>query len=114
MAKWITEGCKPEKIVIGIAAYGRSFELANQSRTGSGAPIIGNGPAGAITNEPGILSYFEICNKSLNENSTRGWDHESLAPYLVYDENYWVTYEDKESVTEKVGRPFFYSVFKGN
>jgi hypothetical protein len=62
VAKWITEGCKPEKIVVGIAgklvngfrnlikininyvyekAYGRSFELENNIYSNSGAPTIG-------------------------------------------------------------------------
>ena len=37
-----------------------------------------------------------------NNNTTQGWDHDNLAPYLVYEENYWVSYENPRSVAEKV------------
>jgi GH18 family chitinase len=42
VAKWLTEGAKPEQIVVGIAAYGRTFELASPSNhSGPGSPSKG-------------------------------------------------------------------------
>lgn len=42
VAKWITEGAKPEKIVIGIPAYGRTFELTFPDKMNNpGSPING-------------------------------------------------------------------------
>ena len=60
VAKWITEGAKPGKIVLGIAAYGRSFELADVNKIDPGSPINGSAPPGLITDERGVLSYFEV------------------------------------------------------
>lgn len=43
MAKWITEGAKAEKIVIGIPAYGRTYELTFPNNLNNpGAPINGS------------------------------------------------------------------------
>ena len=57
---WVDNGCPPEKLVIGMAAYGRGFTLQDPSRSGYGAPVRGPSTAGQYTREPGYDSYYEV------------------------------------------------------
>jgi hypothetical protein len=88
-----------------------------------GAEIVGPGKPGLFTAESGVLSYFEvgftnsimmhklemiiliikkICDKMLHEKSIQYWQNENLCPYLFYDDKYWVSYDNKNSIIEKV------------
>ncbi len=49
-----------EKISMGLATYGRTYTLANNSSTGIGAPSKGPGEAGKYTRQEGFLSYYEV------------------------------------------------------
>ena len=59
---WIQKGAKPEKLVLGLATYGRTLTLANKCNANIGSASIGNGQAGAYTKLNGFLAYYEICN----------------------------------------------------
>jgi chitinase len=48
-----------EKIVLGLALYGRGFRLQFQGN-GAGQTTQGASTAGNFTNEAGFLSYFEV------------------------------------------------------
>uniref|UniRef100_H9GTR5 GH18 domain-containing protein n=1 Tax=Anolis carolinensis TaxID=28377 RepID=H9GTR5_ANOCA len=56
---WKSNGAPPEKIILGIPLYGRSFTLSS-SQTGLNAPASGPGTAGIYTREAGFLSYYEV------------------------------------------------------
>lgn len=60
MAKYLTNGANPNKLVIGIPSYGRSFELESLNKIKPGSPIVGPGLPGSVTNETGVLGYFEV------------------------------------------------------
>ncbi len=49
-----------EKISMGLATYGRTYTLANNSNTEIGAPSSGPGQPGKYTRESGFLSYYEV------------------------------------------------------
>jgi chitinase len=57
---WIEQGMPKEKINMGLATYGRTYELADSSITHVGAAGVGPGKAGAYTREPGFLAYYEV------------------------------------------------------
>lgn len=57
---WLNGGTPKEKLIMGMASYGRSFILNNTSETGLGAPTSGQGTAGSTTREKGFLSYYEV------------------------------------------------------
>ena len=108
IAKWLTEGARPDQIVLGIAGYGRSYQLADPARQRApGSPVVGPGKPGPVTDEPGVMAYFEICDKLMNSTSIREWQSESMTPYLIYEEKYFIGYEDIYSVTEKVNIEYF-------
>ncbi|CAF1250692.1 unnamed protein product [Adineta ricciae] len=105
---WLLNGCPAEKLNLGLALYGRSFTLANNSDSVSiGTETIGSGIAGPFTKENGTLAYFEICQKLRLYNWTRVFDTDVQAPYAYSSgssssERQWVGYDDLKSVTVKV------------
>ena len=54
------KGCPAEKLIIGLATYGRCFTLASTASTGLGATAIGPCKNGTYTREAGFLSYYEV------------------------------------------------------
>lgn len=58
--KLIAEGAPREKLILGIPAYGRSFQLANKNNNGIGAAVTGPGEPGYFTKEQGFLAYHEV------------------------------------------------------
>ena len=57
---WIEGGMPKEKISMGLATYGRTFELLDASSTSIGALGIGPGAPGNYTREEGFLAYYEV------------------------------------------------------
>ncbi|XP_053620320.1 probable chitinase 2 [Plodia interpunctella] len=97
---WLSQGCPPSKLVLGMPLYGRTFTLTNSAVNGVRAPSSGPGLSGQYTATAGFMGYNEICEK-LN---TEAWDvrYDSLAkvPYAVQGSN-WISYDDAESLTKK-------------
>lgn len=58
---WERMGTPKDKIVVGMATYGRTFTLANQNSYGMNAPSAGGGTQGEYTRESGFLAFYEIC-----------------------------------------------------
>jgi GH18 family chitinase len=52
-----------EKISMGLATYGRTYELVDNSTTGIGAPSSGPGKPGKYTRQAGFLAYYEVRTK---------------------------------------------------
>lgn len=58
-------GADPSKIVVGLPFYGQTFTLSSNSEHGLGDPAKGSGHPGEFTQQPGMLAYYEICNRSI-------------------------------------------------
>ena len=59
---WLAGGCPKEKLIIGLATYGRGFDLTDETQTGLGAPSKDACSAGTYTREKGFLAYYEVFN----------------------------------------------------
>ncbi|KAE8419746.1 glycoside hydrolase superfamily [Aspergillus pseudocaelatus] len=57
---YLQAGVAPNKLVLGIAFYGRSVQLASGRCTQPGCPYIGPGAEGRCVKTAGYLSYSEI------------------------------------------------------
>ncbi|CAG2104302.1 unnamed protein product [Medioppia subpectinata] len=99
---WLNAGADPQKLVMGLPLYGRSFKLANPGVFGLQAPAEGaGGDEGPYTRQVGILGYLEICDKFRTESWSRYRDDTQKIPYAVKG-NQWIGYDDQTSLTEKV------------
>ncbi|KAF5292852.1 hypothetical protein FQR65_LT11104 [Abscondita terminalis] len=101
IAHYLEAGAEPDKLVLGIPTYGRSYTLFNPEAAQIGDPADGPGEMGDATRENGYLAYYEICEK-LKEG---GWTVENpnknaMGPY-AYKENQWVGYDDLDIVRKK-------------
>lgn len=57
---YLKKGADPEKLVLGIPTYGRSYTLFNPESTDIGSPADGPGQQGEATREKGYLAYYEV------------------------------------------------------
>jgi chitinase len=100
---WVANGCPPEKLILGIGTYGRSFTLTS-SDTGFNAPAT-TGNAGPLTREKGFLAYHEIAADLAAGRLTRVWDEGRKVPYAYSTETQqWVGYDDAESIKHKINQ----------
>ncbi|XP_060071117.1 acidic mammalian chitinase-like [Ylistrum balloti] len=96
---WHMLGVDKEKINIGMATFGRGFELSYAPDNSIGAWIDGPNPAGNLTDEDGFLAYYEICD--LVDDGNGNVMRVSGVPYYVYD-RLWIGYDDEQSIANKV------------
>jgi chitinase len=66
----VIKGAQRSKLILGVPMYGQSFQLSNPGDSNYGSESVGLGEPGAFTQQPGMLSYYEICKNgsSLNSN----------------------------------------------
>ncbi|XP_031133173.1 acidic mammalian chitinase-like isoform X3 [Sander lucioperca] len=98
MKYWRDQGTPVEKLMMGFAAYGRTFRLTS-SNTGVGAPASGAASAGPFTREAGFWSYYEVC--TFLKGTTIQWIDDQKVPYAVKN-NEWVGFDTRESYEIKV------------
>ncbi|GBP51561.1 Probable chitinase 2 [Eumeta japonica] len=98
---WLSQGCPPEKLVLGLPLYGRTFTLASADTYGVRASSVGARLSGPYTLTNGFLGYNEFCVKLQSESWNVFYDKEAKVPYAVQNRN-WVSYDNDNSLTEKV------------
>ncbi|KAF2166320.1 glycoside hydrolase family 18 protein [Zasmidium cellare ATCC 36951] len=103
----------PDKVVLGVGFYGRTYELADSDCAESGCPFGGPAKPGPCTNSSGTLSYSEI-NDILNDSSGSEagthskrqiqkplYDPDGCFNYFRYG-NQYVSYDDPRSLRCKI------------
>ncbi|XP_018313331.1 chitinase-like protein Idgf4 isoform X1 [Mycetomoellerius zeteki] len=111
---WLEHGTPSSKIVIGIPTYARTWKLTEDSQISGVPPIVSDGPGapGPNTNEPGLLSYAEMCSKLTEHAAGRlrrvgdpskkygNYAHESYNGETG-TEGLWAGYEDPDTAGNK-------------
>ncbi|KAF7131458.1 hypothetical protein CNMCM5793_004683 [Aspergillus hiratsukae] len=94
----------PSKVNLGLAFYGRSFELKDPSCSTPGCPFKGPGVQGSCTKTAGILSYKEIQDIILAAGSENPVIYDPVAGvnYMVYGGTNWISFDDKTTFQQKV------------
>ncbi|XP_042348390.1 acidic mammalian chitinase-like [Plectropomus leopardus] len=97
MQYWLNNGVPAEKLILGFAAYGRTFTLTSSSNE-VGAPATYANYAGLYTREAGIWSYYEIC--FYLEGETIHWIEDQKVPYGTTGYR-WVGFDNRDSINYK-------------
>jgi chitinase len=98
---WASRGTPRNKLVIGMATYGRCYTLTNAGNNGVGAPTRGPCTAGTFTREAGFLAYYEICEFIRRPGTSVIYHNEHRNPYAVNGDQ-WVSFDNEQSLGEKV------------
>ncbi|KAL0970436.1 hypothetical protein UPYG_G00241900 [Umbra pygmaea] len=100
MKYWRDQGAPAEKLMMGFATYGRTFQLSS-GNSGVGAPANGAALDGPFTREAGLWSYYEICDCSFLQGATVQWIEDQQVPF-AFKGNHWVGFDNRDSYEAKV------------
>ena len=101
--KYIELGAVPEKIVLGLASYGKVFELEDECSWKMHSSLTGKyGTKGEFTGESGLFSYYEICRMKMDGRVCTK-KSQAYAPYASKGTDF-INYDDEESIQLKVNR----------
>lgn len=97
----LNEGVLPTKIVLGLAAYGRSYVLADPTCATEGCEFVS--PAtGGCGGSSGFMPYFTIEEYVESGNyKSLYWNPKTGTAELYVDENLYISYDNDESYTVK-------------
>ncbi len=95
---YLNLGVPAEKIVVGLAFYGRSY-----ANVGSSSLFQSFQDAGPGSWDGGVLDYKDIKNNYIDKGYTRYFDANAKVPYLYSaDKKVFISYDDPESIQAKV------------
>jgi chitinase len=97
-------GVTPDKVVLGLGWYGRSFTLTNPScLTPNGiCTFSSGGNPGQCTASAGTLSNAEIFRIIAAGGTKQGFDKAAAVKWITWDSNQWVSYDDGETTQLKL------------
>uniref|UniRef100_A0A8C8U0Z9 Oviduct-specific glycoprotein n=1 Tax=Peromyscus maniculatus bairdii TaxID=230844 RepID=A0A8C8U0Z9_PERMB len=98
MDYWRKLGAPADKLIMGFPAYGRTFQLLEESKNGLQAASTGPASPGYYTKQAGFLAYYEVC--SFIQRAEQRWIDYQYVPY-AYKGKEWVAYDDTISFTYK-------------
>lgn len=100
----VSLGAPREKLLVGIPLYGQTFTLSQKTNHELNSLSKGPGDPGEYTKQPGMLSYYEICNRIKTHRWMVSKSDKASGAY-AYKGDQWVGYEDVDTVREKVISP---------
>lgn len=95
IGSWIQSGVPPEKIVLGLPLYGKTWNLRDPNVNGIGGPAVGVGPG------DGILSYNQIVEFN-SHNDEAVVFHGKTVSFYSFAGDSWIGYDDATSIRMKV------------
>lgn len=97
----LNQGVPPQKLVLGLAAYGRGWRgVTVPSGEDDGMYSYGSGPCDG-TWDPGTVAYWDVSDNLIGV-MRREWNDVSMVPYLVSaDSSVVITYDDPQSIAIK-------------
>ncbi|XP_064455066.1 uncharacterized protein LOC135366324 [Ornithodoros turicata] len=96
-------GAPKQKLMLGIAFFGRSYVLRDRKKHGVKSPINYDVRPlkGPFVRSDEVVGYYEICPNVNSGAWHRVFDEEAKCPYVYYSDQ-WIGYEDGESVGHKM------------
>ncbi|KAJ0749602.1 putative chitinase [Helianthus annuus] len=96
LQSWIKAKIHPEKLVMGLPLYGRTWKLKDPTLYGIGAPAIDVGPG-----IEGSMPYIEVQEFNAQNNANVVFDDATISYYSVAGSS-WIGYDDVRSVKLKI------------
>ncbi|KEH32177.1 putative glycoside hydrolase family 18, catalytic domain, glycoside hydrolase superfamily [Medicago truncatula] len=97
LLSWIHSGVVPEKLVMGMPLYGKSWKLRDPNVHGIGAPSVGSGPG-----VNGLMAYFQVLDFNRQKSAKVEYDVDTASVYS-YSGSTWIGYDNPFTVSIKVG-----------
>ncbi len=98
---YLDQNVPPEKIVLGIATYARTFAGVGSAAYGVSSTAAGFG--GRCTGENGVLAYFELSPILQAGDYQTHWDEKSATPFAYNpSSSTFISYDDAKSIALKV------------
>ncbi|KAI1870410.1 uncharacterized protein JN550_005338 [Neoarthrinium moseri] len=96
-------GVKPEKVILGMGWYGRSFTLVDGScnEPNGVCQFNGGAEAGECSNASGILDLQEIEDIISYNDLKPVWDKKAAVKWITWNDNQWVSYDDEDTFDQK-------------
>jgi GH18 family chitinase len=99
----LKESVASDKLVLGLASYGRGFELAHATCTKVQSPFKGLSKPAPCSREAGLWTVDEIMDaKNENRVVKEAYAPENAFKYAVIDGNQWVGYDDQVTLAAKM------------
>ncbi|KAK2612379.1 hypothetical protein QQS21_001643 [Conoideocrella luteorostrata] len=98
-------GVPSNKVVVGVASYGRTFKMEAAGCDGpqckfTGSPRVSNAAKGRCTDTAGYISNAEIAEIIASGKVNRQWK-EAGSNLLVYNDTEWVSYMNDDTKAER-------------
>ncbi|OJJ96383.1 glycoside hydrolase family 18 protein, partial [Aspergillus aculeatus ATCC 16872] len=95
-------GVATDSLMVGVASYGRSFQMTTAGCTDSSCTWDAAGAAGPCTDTAGYIANAEI-NEILasNPSATYSYETDSQTDILVYNETQWVGYMSNSTMSKR-------------
>jgi len=90
-------GVKEDKVVLGVAFYGRSFTVSNPGCTGPGCEYASGGNKQPCSHETSVVLNSEIIDIQKRTGAKGVLLEDAAVKQMVYDTNQWVTYDDEDT-----------------
>ncbi len=97
---WLKSGAPKEKLILGLATYGRTFRLEKASESMPGDKAVGPGDLGRFSAEGGFLTYYEICKKVKEDGWFVRYDRDQATVY-AHKGVQWVSFDDVSTLARK-------------
>ena len=97
LLSWIQSGVVPEKLVMGMPLYGKTWKLRDPNVHGIGAPSVGSGPGA-----DGLMAYFQVLDFNRETSAKVEYDVDTASVYS-YSGSTWIGYDNPFTVSIKVG-----------
>ncbi|GKT65310.1 chitinase [Colletotrichum tofieldiae] len=91
----------PERVVMGLGFYGRSFTMEDPGCMSAGCPFTSGADGGACTGTPGVLSAAEI-HDIVDKGAKVTFDPAAAVKIATWNSNQWVSWDDAETLKLKI------------
>ncbi|XP_066908386.1 chitinase-3-like protein 1, partial [Halyomorpha halys] len=98
---YLKRGVRRNQLILGIPFFGRSYTLRDADKWMPGSAVKSPGKEARFTQQPGFMSYYEVCNQLRKKGWIQHRDSNTGSAYMVRGDQ-WVGFEDPYSIRLKM------------